>query len=220
VGINHPAGKNLIGSFHQSEAVFTHIPFLKTLPIEEFSNGMAEVIKYAVALDGDLWHWLEKHHKALLDKNVQSLEKMVRKCVSLKIEVVEKDVHESGYRSILNFGHTIAHGIEQLSRYQVKHGFAVAAGMQVAARLSHQLLDYDEQNVTRLDETLQLFGLDKVDINKYEVGPLWQAIQSDKKSRNRSPRFTLLDATNTPALFYKVSEKELKHALAAIKTLR
>jgi 3-dehydroquinate synthase len=220
VGINHPAGKNLIGSFYQPEAVFIHIPFLQTLPAEEFSNGMAEVIKYAVALDADLWQWLEKHHNTLLDKRVQSLEKMVRRCVRLKIEVVEKDVHESGYRSILNFGHTIAHGIEQLSRYQVKHGFAVAAGMQVAARLSHQLLDYDEQNVIRLDETLRLFGLDAVDVSKYDVDSLWQVIQSDKKSRNRSPRFTLLEATSAPALFHKVSEKELKHALAAIKTLR
>jgi 3-dehydroquinate synthase len=220
VGINHPAGKNLIGSFYQPEAVFIHIPFLKTLPAEEFSNGMAEVVKYAVALDDSLWHWLEEHYQDLLDRNVQSLEIMVEKCVNLKVEVVEKDVHESGFRSILNFGHTIAHGIEQISRYQVKHGFAVAAGMQVAALLSHQLLDYDSTNLKRLDDTLQRFGLNTVDVNSYDAGSLWQAIQSDKKARNRSPRFTLLDSAGAPALFHQVSEKELKHALSALKTVR
>jgi 3-dehydroquinate synthase len=145
---------------------------------------------------------------------------MVEKCVNLKVEVVEKDVHESGFRSILNFGHTIAHGIEQMSRYQVKHGFAVAAGMRVAALLSQQLLDYDMTNLKRLDDTLQRFGLNTVDVNSFDAVSLWRAIQSDKKARNRSPRFTLLDSTGEPALFHKVSEKELKHALSALKTVR
>jgi 3-dehydroquinate synthase len=219
VGINHPNGKNLIGSFYQPEAVFIHIPFLTTLLTEEFTNGMAEVIKYAIVLNGQLWEWLENKHPEILDKNLQTLEAMVENCVRLKVDVVESDIHESGYRSILNFGHTIAHGIEQISRYQVKHGFAVAAGMQVAARLSHQLLGYDKQSVQRLDETLRLYGLASLNANDYPVDSLWQAIQSDKKSRNRSPRFTLLDAHGAPALFHPVSQKELKHALDSLETM-
>ena len=220
VGINHPGGKNLIGSFYQPEKVFIHVPFLQTLSPEEFSNGMAEVIKYGVTLDPDLWNWLEKDYEEILSRNLKSLEKMVEQCVRIKIEVVEKDPTEQGFRSILNFGHTIAHGIENLSKYRIKHGFAVAAGMKVAAMLSHQLLGYNQTLVERLHQTIELFSLNTVDLSSFSIDALWQSIQSDKKARNRSPRFTLLDSQSSPALFHQVTEKELMNALSALKAMR
>jgi 3-dehydroquinate synthase len=215
VGINHPSGKNLLGSFFQPEAVFMGISFLKTLPPAEFSNGMAEVIKYAITLDNQLWDWLERDADLIMEKDLDLLEKIVARCVALKINVVEKDELEAHYRSILNFGHTVGHAIEQLSHYKIKHGFAIAMGMRVSTLLSHQLLGYPENNCKRLDKTLERYALKPLDISTFDREALWTVMKSDKKARNASPRFTLLDANNQPALFHQVSKKELNHALAA-----
>ncbi|UCF65692.1 MAG: 3-dehydroquinate synthase, partial [bacterium] len=138
----------------------------------------------------------------------------VTRCVQIKIDVVQKDEKESHYRSILNFGHTVGHAVEQLSHYRIKHGFAIATGMRIALELSNQLLGYSVSNLKRLDRTLNKYGLKKLNINRFDKEALWKAMQSDKKARNRSPRFTLLDSQNKPALFYPVSEKEFQHALA------
>jgi len=214
VGINHPTGKNLLGSFYQPEAVFMGISFLKTLSPREYSNGMAEIIKYAVALDQQLWDLLDEHVKLIRERELDLLEDIVTRCVNLKIDVVQKDEKESHYRSILNFGHTVGHAIEQLSYYRIKHGFAIATGMRIALDLSRQLLGYPIGNLKRLDRTLNQYGLKKLNIHRFDKKVLWKVMQSDKKARNRSPRFTLLDSQNEPALFYPVSEKEFQHALA------
>ncbi len=213
VGINHPVGKNLLGSFHHPAAVFIATSFLQTLPVKEFLNGMAEVIKYAMVLDPELWDWLEDNHKGLVTKDPELLEKMVYRSIKLKIRVVEKDEKESDYRSILNFGHTVGHAIEQLSHFRVKHGFAVATGMLVAARLSQVLFGYPAENVDRLRHTLKLYKLDGIRLSRYNFEAVWETIQTDKKALERTPRFTLLDAENQPRLFHAVSQKDLRHAL-------
>lgn len=215
VGVNHPAGKNLIGAFYQPEAVFCDATFLKTLPEEEFFNGMAEVIKYAVILDDELWDWLENESASILRREPAVLEQIVLRCAALKIKVVEADEKESGYRSILNFGHTAGHAIEHLSEYRIKHGFAVAEGMRIAARLSHQLLGYPWQRVEGLDRLLELYGLKRVGQGQFSAEALWNCICSDKKARQQTPRFTLMKSPHHPELFYPVEKQELSHALAA-----
>lgn len=216
VGINHPSGKNLLGSFYQPEAVFMGVSFLKTLPPEEFSNGMAEVIKYAVTLDPQLWDWLERDAVFIIERDISQLEKIITRCVKLKINVVENDEKESHFRSILNFGHTVGHAIEQLSGYKIKHGYAIASGMRIAGLLSHQMLGYSEKNIKRLDKTLNRYGLKQLDMSQFDEKELWTIMKSDKKAHNALPRFTLLDSNNEPALFHHVSQKDISHALAAL----
>ncbi len=215
VGINHPAGKNLLGAFYQPAAIFTDPDLLATLPNEELRNGLAEVVKYAVILDEELWEWLETGAERLLRRDARLLEKIVMRCVQLKIQVVEADERENFYRSILNFGHTVGHAIEKLSKFRVKHGFAVAAGMLVAARLSHQLLGYPAEMVERLHQTLQIFGLDTVNIGNFAPDLIWEAVLGDKKSRQQIPRFTLISSPGNPELFHPVTKEELEIALAA-----
>ncbi|MCK6620416.1 MAG: 3-dehydroquinate synthase [Calditrichaceae bacterium] len=215
VGVNHPAGKNLIGAFYQPRAVFCDTAFLKTLPEEEFFNGMAEVIKYAVILDDELWRRLDSESAPILRREPGLLEQIVLRCASLKIKVVEADEKESGYRSILNFGHTAGHAIEHLSEYRIKHGFAVAEGMRIAARLSHQLLGYPRERVEDLDKLLELYGLKGVGREQFSAEEIWNCICSDKKARRQAPRFTLLRSPHHPELFYPVEKQELSHALAA-----
>ncbi|MEL6824301.1 MAG: 3-dehydroquinate synthase family protein, partial [Calditrichota bacterium] len=135
VGINHASGKNLLGAFYHPAAVFSDIALLRSLPDEELYNGMAEVIKYAVILDDQLWQILEEKAAAILKRDPEVLENVITRCARLKIDVVEQDEREGDLRSLLNWGHTVGHAIENLSEYRVKHGFAIAAGMMVAAVL-------------------------------------------------------------------------------------
>ena len=104
VGINHPLGKNLIGSFFQPRAIFVDVSLLETLQTVEYHNGMAEVIKYAVILDQNLWKELEDKRKEILAKDLDTIQDVITSCIKIKIQVVEADEEESGYRSVLNFG--------------------------------------------------------------------------------------------------------------------
>lgn len=212
VGINHPLGKNLLGAFYQPAAVFTAISFLKTLPQEEFLNGLAEVIKYALLFDQQLWNLLEEQKEAILNRDLDLLEEVIRACIQWKIRVVEQDEKEAHYRSVLNLGHTVGHAIELLSNYRIKHGFAVAAGLRVAAVLSRNLLNFPESFVQRLNHLLAAYELDRVSPGDYNPEDLWEAIQGDKKVRQQIPHFTLLKAPFSPELFYPVTEKEFQDA--------
>jgi 3-dehydroquinate synthase len=216
VGIDHPRGKNLLGSFYQPAAIFIDPAFLQTLPGNEFINGMAEVIKYGIILSPRLLNELESKKQQILQHHPAALKQMVRQCVELKIKVVQQDEKESHYRSILNFGHTAGHAIEQLSGFRVKHGFAVATGMKIALCLSRQLLDYPEQEVNRLNALLKNYHLERVDIRRYSLTQVWELMLSDKKARQQSPRFTLLDRHGAARLFHPVTKKEFRDAWEAV----
>jgi 3-dehydroquinate synthase len=216
VGIDHPQGKNLLGSFYQPAAVFIDPTFLQTLPKDEFINGMAEVIKYGIILSPALVDTLEIKKKQILLHQPAILQKMVRWCVELKVGVVQQDEKEGHYRSILNFGHTAGHAIEQLSRFRVKHGYAVAAGMKIALVLSHQLLGYPEQEMKRIRALMRNYQLERVDFHKYRLEQVWELMLSDKKARQQSPRFTLMDRQGKPRLFHPVAKKEFRNAWNAL----
>lgn len=211
VGINHEVGKNLIGAFYQPHAIFTDIDFLQTLALDEFINGMTEVIKYGAILDNELWNLVENEHQSILQKDTTVLESVIRKCIQLKIDVVEKDEKEKEYRSILNFGHTVGHAIEKLSEFKIKHGQAISFGMKIAARLSHQLIGYPEDQVNRLEQTLNLYGLNFSFHNDFPLDKIWETIITDKKSLRKTPRFTLLKNLSQPELYFPVQKKDLEH---------
>jgi 3-dehydroquinate synthase len=213
VGINHPQGKNLIGAFYQPQAIVADTDFLRTLPQEEFINGMAEVIKYAVTLDSGLWEFIEIDSDKILSRDPETLLKMIRTCIQLKTSVVERDVNELGYRTALNFGHTIGHAIEKLSDFKIKHGVAISYGMKIAAKLSQELVGFPGSLVSRLEKTLKLYDLDSTSFGHFTAGQIWEAALSDKKTRQQSPRFTLLHNISQPELFYAVEREDLEHVL-------
>ena len=135
--VNHPHGKNLIGAFHQPSMVVIDVAALKSLPDREFVSGVAEVIKYGIILSPELFQSFEKNIDSLLAREDQILASVIRSCCQLKASVVQEDEKDSGYRSILNFGHTMGHAIENATGYKrFLHGEAVAIGMVFAAKLS------------------------------------------------------------------------------------
>jgi 3-dehydroquinate synthase len=141
--VNHPRGKNLIGSFHQPIAVIADTDTLATLPQRELRAGLAEVIKYGLLADGPLFSWLEKNLERLMSLDPQMLGETIERCCAIKARIVGLDERESiagGPRSLLNLGHTFGHAIETFSGYgEWLHGEAVAVGLCMAADLSHRL---------------------------------------------------------------------------------
>jgi 3-dehydroquinate synthase len=155
-GVNHAAGKNLIGAFHQPRAVLIDTDTLRTLPDRELRAGLAEVIKYGAIVDADFFAWLEANIDALLARDREALAAAIRRSCELKAVVVAEDERESGRRAILNFGHTFGHAIERCQGYgEWLHGEAVAAGMVMAAQLSA----VDNALAERIGNLLERAGL-------------------------------------------------------------
>jgi 3-dehydroquinate synthase len=192
VGVDHPSGKNLIGAFHQPKRVYIDLETLDTLPDREFRNGMSEVIKTGAILDRELFTFLEGNAEALLQRDRVALGRVIARCCERKASVVKKDERESGYRRILNFGHTIGHAIEHLTNYRVAHGEAIAIGMTVETKMAVNGGLTSRRTLDRLSRLIQSFGL-PTDLPK-QLSPktVIDATMNDKKSRRGIVHYTLL----------------------------
>lgn len=192
--INHARGKNLIGAFYQPRLVLCDIETLATLPRREFLAGMAEVIKYGVILDAELFALIEEHLDAILAQDRALLIHIVRRSCELKATVVSQDERESDYRAILNFGHTLAHAVENLTAYHTYlHGEAVALGMVAAARVSCARGHCNADVVERIERLLERAGLPVGLPGSLAVDDLAQAIERDKKARDGRVKFVCVD---------------------------
>lgn len=169
--IDIPAGKNLVGSFYQPSLVCCDTALMDTLPKDIYRDGCAEVIKYGMILDGELYNTL---HTLPFDR-----EEVVARCVEIKRDVVQQDEFDNGIRGLLNFGHTFGHAIEKLSNFGVSHGEAVAKGMVIAARMAPLcgLCDVADE----LSALLVQYGFDISCL--YSAQEVYEALLTDKKRR-------------------------------------
>lgn len=204
-GINHAVGKNLIGGFYQPEAVFADVKYLKTLPEEEWVNGLSEVLKYGMIHSPEI---LEQVN-ALLDNNEFTSGKawlpLIQKSAQIKTDIVAEDVLEAGKRAFLNFGHTFGHVIEREGSYsKYSHGEAVYAGMIAAVYASNKLGAEIE-----LSNLLQFKSLYKLSLRniRSNAAQLVEQMRSDKKVKNEQIRLVLLKQMGSPYV-YKVSDPE------------
>ncbi|MBQ6298538.1 MAG: 3-dehydroquinate synthase [Selenomonadaceae bacterium] len=158
--VNHALGKNLIGAFHQPRAVFIDLNFLKTLPEREIKSGLGEVVKYGMISDEKFFSYLEDNADKILQRDLKTLAHVVKRSCEIKASVVSSDEREAGLRRILNFGHTLAHAIEEETGYKkYRHGEAVAVGMMAAALISLELGKTSAENVQRLENLIKKFGI-------------------------------------------------------------
>jgi 3-dehydroquinate synthase len=190
--INHPLGKNMIGAFYQPRVVIADTDTLKTLPERELSAGLAEVIKYGLIGDFTFFEWLETNMDRLVAREPAALAHAIQVSCRNKATVVAADEREEGVRALLNFGHTFGHAIESGLGYgQWLHGEAVAAGMVIAARVSHEMGLVDDQCVSRTVKLLQRAGLPvrgpRLGVNRY-----LELMGHDKKVEGGKIRFVLL----------------------------
>jgi len=190
VGVNHPLGKNLIGSFYQPKQVIIDSDVLKTLPAKEFRNGMAEIIKMAIIRDRELFSILEKKLSLISQEKTFLNEAIYRSCFH-KAKIVEKDERESGLRSILNYGHTIGHALESAGEYNIlSHGEAVLIGMNLAAEISFRVGECEQEVVERQQNLICSLGLPRKKIS-FNVKDIMKAMERDKKVKNEKIRFIL-----------------------------
>jgi len=204
-GVNHPAGKNLIGAFHQPKIVLIETETLSTLPDREFRAGLAEVIKYGAIIDIEFFVWLEEHIKTLLERDPEALTYAIRRSCEIKAGVVAQDECEAGKRALLNFGHTFGHAIEKSAGYgEWLHGEAVAAGMVMAASMSE--IPEDE-----LDRLSALIGAAGLPVTPPCVGAdkLKAAMRTDKKIQLNMLRLVLLRALGSAFVTSEYSQDRL-----------
>ena len=208
-GVNHPQGKNLIGAFHQPQAVLIDTDTLTTLPDRELKAGLAEVIKYGAICDAEFFAWLENSIPALLDRDHDALAHAIRRSCELKAEVVAEDEREAGRRAILNFGHTFGHAIEHCLGYgEWLHGEAVAAGMIMAAELS----GLAQADVERIRNLVAAAGL-QTEPPPIAVSDWITAMGMDKKVLAKKLRFVLLTSLGSSFVTADYDEQKLDEIL-------
>jgi 3-dehydroquinate synthase len=190
-GVNLPEGKNLVGAFCAPRLVVVDTDLLRTLPERQFHSGVAEVIKYGVIADTDLFSYLESDLERLLRREGAALDYVIPRCVEIKADVVSRDERESGLREILNFGHTFGHALESVTKYRrYLHGEAVAWGMIAAAVLGRELGTIGADDVSRVASLIRRMGK-LPDWPRVAPKILIAAMLSDKKTRTGKLRFVL-----------------------------
>ena len=190
VGVNLPFGKNLVGAFYRPRAVVTDVKCLLTLSWDNYRQGLAEIVKYGLGEDWELFKLLENNREALVRRDLDFLVEVIARCVAIKQSIVKMDEQEkTGERMRLNLGHTVAHGIESASGYQWSHGDAVSVGLVVATTLSCRLGLCDEETLNRLKSLLKGLGLPvKSHLTWEQIAPF---IEKDKKFTNGKSRLVL-----------------------------
>jgi 3-dehydroquinate synthase len=216
VGVNHTVGKNLIGAFHQPKLVVADTDVLATLPRREFRAGLYEVIKYGVIANETLLDRVAGSLPALFDRDATALASVVAESCRIKADVVAKDEREAGLRRVLNFGHTVGHALEAVTKYKrYRHGEAVAYGMLAALALGAR------RGVTPADAERRVADLvanlgplpPVADLSAKEIVA---AIAHDKKVIAGTLHFVVATRIGATTELSDVTEKELKGALQAI----
>jgi len=213
VAVNHHEGKNLIGAFYQPNFVLADTQTLATLPKRELTSGWAEVVKYGMILDKEFFEFLESSAGRLIKLEPDVVSKAIIRSASLKAQVVSQDEKERGQRIILNYGHTIAHGLEAATRYShFLHGEAVAIGMMGAAKLSQKSGILDTNVVKRQQSLLQKFGL-PTSFSSTDLAEIAEAMEVDKKTRAKKIRWVLLEDIGKTAIRANVPQQDVMAVL-------
>lgn len=216
-GVNHPKGKNLIGAFYQPRLVFIDPQVLTTLPEREFRAGMAEVIKYGIIWDADLFTKLEQSENLTNLSSIapELLETIITRSCQAKVDVVTKDEKESGLRAILNYGHTIGHAVESLTNYSTyNHGEAVAIGMVIAGKIALHLGLWSEAEATRQDQLIYKAGLPSQIPDFLDTEAIIETLKSDKKVKSGKVRFILPTQIGVATISDQVTSDHLRQILS------
>lgn len=221
-GINHRLGKNLIGAFYQPRVVLIDVDVLGSLPSRELKTGMAEVIKYGIIDDFKFFMFLESHRDKLgtfSHEDTALWRDIILNSCRVKAKVVSLDEREQGLRAILNFGHTLAHGIETMTNYiTFNHGEAVSVGMVGAALLSLNRGLIDHQYASRIIELLKHIGL-PIGFETPDISEMLDLLLLDKKAKSGRLRFVLPTKVGLVEIFSDISDNEIKHVLEELKKL-
>lgn len=196
-GINTSAGKNMVGSFYEPDAVIADLATLESLPRNELVAGMAEVVKAGFIADPTILDLIEADPEVAVDPTSAVFAELVQRSITVKAEVVAADLKESDLREILNYGHTLGHAIEKREKFRWRHGAAVSVGLVFAAELARAAGRLDDATADRHLTVLHTLGLPTT-YDPDALGELVKIMGSDKKTRSGTLRFVVLDALGKP----------------------
>lgn len=217
-GVNHKYGKNLIGSFKHPVAIFIDISYLKTLPQKEYISGLSEVVKYGAIGDRAFLRWLNTNSKLILERDPDSLVKLILMSVKAKVSVVQKDEKESNIRAHLNFGHTLGHAIESSLNYKgISHGEAVSIGMLFASAISVEKSDLKIDEFNLIENTLANFSLPVRIPSSIPGAKILQNMTYDKKNKKGKINFVLLTSIGSCCLNDHIDDR---YILGLLKTFQ
>ena len=208
-GVNNRFGKNLIGSFYQPRAVYCQSDFLSTLPKREFAAGLAEAVKMAVTFDKELFEYFCTHDL----QNSGEISHIIAKCVAIKADVVARDERENGVRAVLNYGHTFAHVIENLTGYSTfLHGEAVAIGMVMANDLALKVGKLSQNEADEIRKVLAKFGL-PTSYKIENVDKFYDMFYLDKKTARGKIKFIMPNGIGNYFMSADIDENVVKSTL-------
>jgi 3-dehydroquinate synthase len=213
-GVNHPFGKNMIGTFYQPCLVFIDVETLKTLPQREFYASIAEVIKYGVIADRTFFDYLKKNKNEIISLG-DGMVSIIKRSCEIKADVVSKDEKEAGLRAILNFGHTVGHAIETVTGYKrFLHGEAIAIGMCAAADLAVKLKIFQKDDAKLLKSLIKSYKLPTNIPKDISVSDIIDAMEIDKKVREGKLRFILPESIGRVRIEGDINRELIKEVLA------
>ncbi len=216
-GLNHPAGKNLIGAFHQPSAVVIDTDLLATLPQRDYAAGLGESVKHAAIRDAAFLAWQESNAEAIVAREQDVLTELIARNCEIKAEVVVRDEREQNLRAILNFGHTIGHAAEHVLEYDLRHGECVALGMIAANELACARGLLDRSVADRIERLIARLGLPRWLPRAVDTREIVEVCRMDKKVRAGRVHFVLLRGLGTPERVGDVSEEEIGAAVRVIQ---
>ncbi|MDQ7787954.1 MAG: 3-dehydroquinate synthase [Thermodesulfovibrionales bacterium] len=210
-GVDHALGKNMIGAFWQPKLVWIDGDTLKTLPERQLRAGLAEVIKYGVIYDSELFTFIERNKDRIMNLDEEALIHIIKRSCEIKAGVVAQDEREAGLRAILNYGHTIGHAIETITGYtRFLHGEAVAIGMHLEARLAEKLGLIPEDQAVRIKNLIESYGLPVEKPNDIKEQSLFLSMQLDKKAVAGELKFILPEKIGQVRIQEGISDKTLR----------
>lgn len=214
-GINHPRGKNLIGAYYQPGLIFVDPAVLLTLPERAYREGWAEIVKYGVILDEELFALLEEHLSDLERRAADFLTNVVARCIRIKMDVVQGDERDGGLRNLLNYGHTFGHALEATTEYGAwLHGEAVSIGMEVAGRIAVARGLFAQEDLVRQRRLLQAIGL-PIECPGVDDEAILAAMQHDKKVQAGRTRWILPTKIGHSQIYSDVPVEDVRAAIAA-----
>ena len=214
--INHPKGKNMIGSFHQPKKVLIDTTYLSTLPEREIKSGMVEMIKHGIIYDESYFKWLEENLDSVTNLREPQISEAIRRSVEIKSSIVSEDEKETGIRALLNFGHTFGHAIELIGDYkEYNHGEAVALGIISALKLSQMTENLSAKEVEKIHSLFLKAGISTKTNKKINPEDLYSAMQSDKKKQGKTLNFIVLEGIGKAK---KIGNLKKETILEAIKS--
>ena len=215
-GVDLEAYKNMVGAFHMPKLVYTNVQTLTSLPDEQYSSGMGEILKHGLIKDASYFSWLSDHAEAIANRELSVCMEMIRISDEIKRQVVENDPKEHGERALLNFGHTLGHALEKQMNFSVLHGHCVGLGCLAAARISANRGYIEEAAVAGIRRVMKLFRMPSV-LKDFDLDAVIEDTKNDKKMDGDRIRFILLKNIGEAYIDTTVTEEEMKAGLTEIQ---